>query len=82
MCRPGWVRLTHLAGIGMAGRLHDFVRDSTVNRHAQKRLSLWKAGVVSESAKCPDAMTIESRDQTWTCRHWCRSKGFHGVYYA
>lgn len=64
MCRPGWVRLTHLAGIGMAGRLHDFVRDSTVNRHAQKRLSLWKAGVVSESAKCPDAMTIESRDQT------------------
>ena len=56
MCCPGWARLTQWAGInvGMASRLHHIERDSSVNRHAQKRLSFCEAGVVSESVKCLD----------------------------
>ena len=57
--------------VGMAIRLHHLKRASSMNRHVQKRLSVWEAGVVSDSVKGPD---VKSKDQTWTCRHLRRSK--------
>ena len=76
---PGWVRLTQLAGIDMASRLHHLARDFSVNRHARKRLSFSGAGIVSESVKCRD---VKSRDQTsrLDLQALVPQQNLHGIY--